>query len=66
ELKVVLNVQHNCHDGKCKGGKDHFKKVEHQETSMVFPHVVHEDTLSFILNSSPPRKLHHIEACYVT
>ncbi|KAH9819446.1 hypothetical protein DFH28DRAFT_924804 [Melampsora americana] len=51
-LNTVLNVQHNCHDGKCVLGSNKFKQVERQDTTIPLHHIIHAENPSYILNSA--------------
>jgi hypothetical protein len=51
-LNTVLNVQHNCHDGKCVVGSNKFKQVERQDTTIPLHHIIHAENPSYILNSA--------------
>ncbi|KAH9814463.1 hypothetical protein DFH28DRAFT_1168556 [Melampsora americana] len=52
KVDSLVNMQHNCHDGKCTEISTHTKKVERRETTISVPTIKHQSYKSYILNSA--------------
>ncbi|EGG00905.1 uncharacterized protein MELLADRAFT_111397 [Melampsora larici-populina 98AG31] len=52
DVVTVINVQHNCHEGKCKVTMSHTKKIERKVCDVLVSGITHADTNSFIINSA--------------
>lgn len=48
----MLNVQHNCHEGKCEVTMSHTKMIERKICDVQVSGITHAKTSSFILNSA--------------
>ncbi|KAA1117393.1 hypothetical protein PGT21_005899 [Puccinia graminis f. sp. tritici] len=51
DIVVTLNLQHNCHDGKCPIKKTKMVQAERQDTPVRVQQVCHTDSKHYILNS---------------
>ncbi|KAA1094698.1 hypothetical protein PGT21_028578 [Puccinia graminis f. sp. tritici] len=52
DIKTTLNLQHDCHSGKCQVTNTRSTHIERLETTIKTPEVKHKDNHSFILNSA--------------
>ncbi|KAI9612532.1 hypothetical protein H4Q26_007689 [Puccinia striiformis f. sp. tritici PST-130] len=52
DIKSTLNLQHNCHTGKCSVTNTRSTKIERLSTTIKTLEVQHRDDLLFILNSA--------------
>ncbi|POW03001.1 hypothetical protein PSHT_11868, partial [Puccinia striiformis] len=53
DIVATLNLQHNCHNGKCTIEKTKMTRIERQETNVRVCQVCHADSKNYILNSVP-------------
>ncbi|KNZ50217.1 hypothetical protein VP01_453g9 [Puccinia sorghi] len=52
DIKSTLNLQHDCHQGKCQVTKTRSTRIERLNTTIKMPEVQHQDETFFIRNSA--------------
>ncbi|KAH9812511.1 hypothetical protein DFH28DRAFT_1129815 [Melampsora americana] len=51
-VECILNIQHNCHEGRCTISQSYLRQIERKESSISLFAMKHQDTNSFIINSA--------------
>lgn len=52
DLKCLLNIQHNCHEGQCKVTNSGEHRVERTLTTIKLPKLKHNNLNSYLINAA--------------